>query len=71
MTDLSAGETPERPTVARVDDRERTITFTEYGTHKVIGNARPGVLRVADQLTIDALREAFEKAGYKVIDHGG
>lgn len=47
------------------------IRFVEYGTHKyIVINDGPGsgTLRITDQATIDALREAFEKAGWKVTD---
>ena len=51
------------------------VQFVEYGTHKLIGAvagpAMSGKIRVSDQATIDALREAFEKAGWEVEDHVG
>lgn len=54
------------------DATKREVTFSEYGTHKLIigaaGAPMSGHLRVTDQATIDALREAFEKAGWTVID---
>ena len=48
------------------------VTFVEHGTHKTIGavcGPMSGTIRVSDQATIDYLREAFEKAGWRVEDH--
>lgn len=48
-----------------------SVTFIEFGPHKtiVIGEGPgSGTMRISDQRTIDALREAFEKAGWKVND---
>ena len=48
-----------------------TVHFLEYGTHKtILSHDGPvtGSLRVTDQKLIDALREAFEKAGWTVCD---
>lgn len=50
------------------------VRFTEFGPHKkieVLDGPASGTLRVSDQATIDALREAFEKAGWEVVDRVG
>lgn len=52
----------------------QVVTFVEHGTHKTIGavyGPMSGKIRVSDQRTIDALREAFEKAGWEVDDRVG
>lgn len=47
------------------------VRFIEYGPHKKIAiqdGPGSGTLRISDTGTIDALREAFESAGWKVED---
>lgn len=56
-----------------------SVLFVEYGTHKTILFGRPGApssavsgqLRVSDQAIIDALRDAFEKLGWDMVDRVG
>lgn len=57
-----------------MSDRETltpAVRFIEFGHHKTIvvdDGPGSGTLRISDQTTVDALREAFEKAGWTVSD---
>jgi len=56
----------------RKSPEERRVEFVEFGTHKTIrargDSGMSGQVRVSDQATIDALREAFEHTGWMVVD---
>ncbi len=63
-----------RPAADAASSYAPEVFFIECGTHKTISPTPPstrlmsGKIRVSDQRTIDALREAFEKTGWTVTD---
>lgn len=55
----------------QAENAAKVVRFIEFGPHKtieVLDGPASGKLRVSDQRLIDALREAFEKAGFEVVD---